>query len=465
MSIISILSTASDYLLYLSCIFILAGCIYITIKLKFIQFRFFPNLFKMLREALANKDQKEDRYTILPHKALFMAMSTTLGISTIFGPIIAIHSGGPGALLGFLFTSFLGSAATYAEVDLSVKHRKKLDSGVIMGGPMQYIKVLLSPAAAKWYALSCLVLMCAWSGAQANQLAAIMNSPLLGDYRIPTIVTGMVVTALILVSLIGGIKRIGALSAKLVPTMFILYVSSSLWIVISNYDRLWDLFRIMFESSISPYALASGAMVGGVMSALRWGIFKGLQATEAGIGTQAIPHSMAETNDPSTQAMLAMLSTYTSGFIAFLSGCVALITNTWQDPTLPLGMSMVAASFEMYFSVFGIVIVTITTLLFGFGTILGNSYNGSQCLSFLTNNRGLRYYYVASGLIIFISSISDVKTVWTVVDLFLVAMVVPHMSTLILYVHSKSKEVLQSVKVSVERAENMALLKEGDRSQ
>ena len=423
----------SDYILFASCLFILAGSIFLTWKTRFAQIRFLPALFRMLRTSFALRKLGETAGTISPHKALFTAMSTTLGISTIVAPVIAIHLGGPGALFGFLLTAFFGSAATYTEVTLSIQHRKKLADGTIMGGPMQYLKAVASPAAAKWYAVCCLILMMAWSGAQANQLVAIFDSPLLGDYRIPTYISGGIVSCLVLLTLMGGIKRIGSFSAKLVPLMFVIYIGSALWIIGCNLDRLGGIFQTMLESAFSPYALANGTFVGGIVSALRWGIFKGIQSTEAGIGTQAIPHAMAETVDPEAQGALAMLSTYSAGIVAFLSGCVALLTNTWQDPTLPLGMSMVAASFQQYFSFFGLAIVAISTLLFGFGTILGNSYNGSQCYSYLMENKKMRIYLVATALMIFVGAVSEVKTIWSVVDLILACMAIPHIGALMIY--------------------------------
>lgn len=435
----SFIQVMTDYVLFPSCLFILLGSIYLTFKMRFVQLRFFPALFGMLKASLSQADVEKDNNTIPPHRALFTAMSTTLGISTMVAPTIAIYLGGPGALLGFILTSLFGSAATYAEVNLCIQHRKKTDSGQIMGGPMQYIKTILSPSIAKWYAICCLVLMTGWSAAQANQLAAILDSPLLGDYRTSIYLTGTVVTGLALITLLGGIKRIGAISAKLVPVMFALYLGACLWIVGSNVDRIGEIFRLMIDSAFAPYAMASGSLVGGLVSALRWGVFKGLQANEAGIGTQAIPHSMAETRDPAMQGALAMLSTYTAGLVAFLSGFVALLTNTWQDPGLPLGISMVAASFEMYFSSFGIVIVALCTLLFGFGTILGNSFNGSQCFGYLSNNKGIIYYFAASALMVFFGAISDVTLVWSLVDLALVGMVVPHMATLVFHTYRESR--------------------------
>ncbi len=164
-----------------------------------------------------------------------------------------------------------------------------------------------------------------------------------------------------------------------------------------------------------------------------------MQVTEAGVGTQTIPHSMAETNDPHAQGMLAMLSTFSAGMIAFLSGLVALITKTWESSELPLGISMVAASFFEYFSYFGIAIVAVSALLFAFGTILGNSYNGSQCYSFLTGRTKLSVYYGVTVVVIFLGTISHVKLVWSIIDLGLVCLVLPHVSALLVYAFKREK--------------------------
>lgn len=435
MEIWDLVTSVIDYVLFASCIFILAGSVYITFKLRFIQLRFFPELFRMLKAQLTETRKEEGSHTISPYKALITAMSTTLGISTIVGPAIALHLGGPGVIIGYLLTSFLGSAATYAEVHLGILHRQRLPSGEIMGGPMQYIKHLISPFAAKWYALGCLLLMVVWSSAQANQLSAIFDSPLLGAFRVPAMISGALIAVVVFLTLIGGIKRIAALSARFVPIMFLLYVSSCLWIILSNYDQLGAIFRMILASAFSPYEMTTGVLVGGVMNALRWGIFKGIQASEAGVGTQSIPHSMAETNDPVSQAMLAMVSTYMSGVVAFLSASVVLITGTWQDPALPIGMSMMAAAFELYFSTFGIVIIALSALLFGFGTILGNNYNGSQCFGYLTNHKNIRYYFLASACMVFVGAVADTKAIWSMIDLVLAFMVIPHMSALILYAY------------------------------
>jgi len=130
----SAITTMADYILFGVCIFILVGSIFISFRTRFVQVRFIPSLFKMLGKSLFHRNHKECQHTIAPHKALFTAMSTTVGISTIVAPVIAISLGGPGALIGFLLTAFFGSAATYTEVNLCIQYRKKLENGIIMGG-------------------------------------------------------------------------------------------------------------------------------------------------------------------------------------------------------------------------------------------------------------------------------------------------------------------------------------------
>ncbi|MES2200522.1 MAG: amino acid carrier protein [Chlamydiota bacterium] len=430
----------TDRVLFVACLFILAGSVYISVKTRFIQIRAIPFLWKTLKNSSRKGATKEGKHTISPLKALFTAMSTTLGISTLVGPVIAIQLGGPGALLGFILTSFLGSAVTYVEVSLGVQYRKKQEDGKVMGGPMQYLQQLFSPKMAKWYAMGCTILMMGWSAAQANQLTSILNSPALGSFQIPVVYSAIGLVVLVMLTLLGGVKRISSFSSKLVPVMFVLYIGSSSWILLSNLDQIGSILNTIFSSVFSPYALASGSLVGGVVGALRWGVFKGIQATEAGVGTQTIPHSLAETSDPRTQGVLAMLSTFSAGGLAFLSGCVALITNTWQDPSQSLGMGMVASSYQQYFSWIGVLIITISALLFGFGTILGNAFNGSQCYEYLMQNKKNRYYFLLTAVMIFLGAMGEVRTVWSMVDIMLAFIAVPHMMALLLAV-KRSPEI------------------------
>lgn len=427
----------TDSVLFIICLFILAGSLYVSFKVKWVQIRSLPLLWRTLKKSFT-ETSRDTKHTLSSTKALFTAMSTTLGISTLVGPVIAIQLGGPGALIGFLLTAFLGSAVTYVEVYLGVKYRTTLSSGKVMGGPMQYLRVLSSPKMAKFYALGCVILMMGWSAAQANQLASILDSPSLGSFRIPSVYSAIALATLCSFVVLGGVKRIGSFSAKLVPVMFLLYIGASLWILALNIDKLGYVIQTIIGSMFSPYSMASGALVGGAVTALRFGIFKGVQTTEAGMGTQTIPHSFAEVRDPREQGVLAMLSTFSAGGLAFLSGCVALITNTWQDSSLPLGISMVMASYEQYFSLFGTIVIAASALLFGFGTILGNMFNGSQCYGYLMENKNSRYYYIAMAVMIFLGAMGEVRVVWSLVDILMAFIVVPHMMILLIQVRKTS---------------------------
>lgn len=437
------ITTITDSCLFIAGLCLLIGSILITLKTRFVQLRVLSSTLKVFFQSFTKGKSKETSHTIPPYKALFMAMTTTAGIGTIVAPVIAIHYGGPGALLGFLVTSFLGSAATYTEVSLCTQHKKKRNDGTISGGPMPYLEYLFSKRAAIWYAACCCLLMVSWSGAQANQLAAIMDSSLLGDFHIPKIATGLAVSTAVIFFLMGGVRRIGDLATKiLLPAHFVLYVGACLWIIFSNLDRLEGVFYEIIRSIAHPYQMATGGLVGGLVSSFRWGVFKGIHVCEGGIGTQTIPHSMAETHDAVEQGALAMLSTYTAGFIAFLSGTVALLTRTWESANLSLGMGMVMKSFQLYFPTFGVLIVAISVCIFGFGTILGNSYNGSHCFRFLTDNKGNRYYLFATGIVVFLGALAEVKIFWAFTDLILAAMALPHMGALLYYTLRKQKEEL-----------------------
>ncbi|MBS0655638.1 MAG: alanine:cation symporter family protein, partial [Verrucomicrobia bacterium] len=237
-------------------------------------------------------------------------------------------------------------------------------------------------------------------------------------FAIPTVVTGAFLAALVLVMLLGGIKRIASFSAMLVPVMFVLYIGVSLWIVLCNIEKIPELLMVIINAAFSPQEMATGAIIGGITQAMRWGIFKGVHSNEAGIGTQTIPHSMATAN-PTEQGVLAMASTYSAGFVALLSGFVALITDTWQASDLSLGIAMVAASYQLYFSTAGIAIVAVCAFLLAIGTVIGNSYNGGHCFQYLTRSRFLGVYYAVCVAVVFVGATSNVTLFWGWCDIFL----------------------------------------------
>ncbi len=294
------LSLLSDIYLMVPGIIIALVSIILSIKTRFIQVRAIPKMLK----GVFGVNGKEGSETIVPRQALFTAMSTTIGTASMASPVLAIRVGGPGALLGFLFATFFGAAANYIEVTLALAYRKRLEDGTIMGGPMQYLQVL-SPRFAWWYAIGALCLLVIWSTAQANIVADLMYT-----FHVPHWATGLVLSVVITYALFGGIKRIGAISEKIVPVMFVMYTAAAGYIILLNITALPAIFGIMLRSVFSRDALVGASVATGFYQAMRWGVIRGFQANEAGIGTATIPHSMAETHNPTPQGILTMASTF-----------------------------------------------------------------------------------------------------------------------------------------------------------
>ncbi|MBD3273491.1 amino acid carrier protein [Candidatus Dependentiae bacterium] len=423
----------SDRILIIPYIIVLLGCIIITIKTKFVQIRMFP---KMLRLFFKKSDKEnKDELKIKSKHALFTAISTSIGIGNIVGPIIAIKLGGPGALLGFIVAVFFGAATIFTEVSLAVEYRTPLKTGGFAGGPMQYLKKAFHPILGKIYAFAVAVLLLAWSTNQANTLADILQS-----YSIPTYLTGIFLATLTLIYLIGGIKKIGEFSSKIVPLMFILFCTISLWIIFSNIGKIPHVLSLIFKTALTKKAL-TGAGIGLL---LRWGIAKGTQASEAGVGTATIPHSMAMVKKPTDQGILAMLSTYSVGFVCLLSGLVVLLTGTWQMD-VPLGINMLAKSFAMYTPYqIGSIVLVICTFLFSLGSIIGNSYNGSQGFLHFTKNRFVNLYYLAMGIIIFFGCIFSVEFVWSFVDFFVIPVAMINIIAVVILLF-KRKDIFSNI--------------------
>lgn len=193
----------------------------------------------------------------------------------------------------------------------------------------------------------------------------------------------------------------------------------------------------MVSEGCSLRAVGSGIMGGGLLYALRWGLLKGIHASEAGIGTAAIPHSMAQVTRPTDQGMLAMVSVWSVCFISTLSGLVVLVSDAWHKPGLGLGINVLIDAFTQHFPTVGPLIIIVSAFLFAFGTILGNSYNGSQCFLYLTGNRHLGVFYSLVGCAIFVGTLIEAPLLWTVVDFFIIPVAVPHIGAIVILAFRK----------------------------
>lgn len=419
---------------FATCLFILFGAIILSIKTKFIQFRAIPKMIKIIFERKKNTGCNKN--TISMKKALLTAMSSSIGIGNIVSPIIAIKLGGPGAILGFLLATIFGSAATYAEVTFALKNRSRKKNGSINGGAMPYIKKALSEKWAKIYAGSALIVLIVWASNQANAL-----SDLLQAHHIPKYLTGILLAISVSYILLGGIKRVGEISAKLVPTMLILYLSAISWIIFNNIGNIGVAMNLIFKSAFTPKAIFGAGTAYGIHTALRWGLAKGFFSNISGLGMATIPHSMSTTNNPVDQGIISMAAVYMNGIICFLTGLAVLLTQGWLDSNSGIGINVLAKIFTNYFSSIGMIIIAFSAFLFSFGTIIGEGFMGSHCFTYNFKQKHLKYYNIIMAILIFLGSISDVKFLAQITDIFLLPLALPNIISIIILSFKQEKEI------------------------
>ncbi len=306
---------------------------YLTLRLGFVQV---TRLRHGAAVATGQYDDPDDEGDVTHFQALSTALSATVGIGNIAGVALAIHWGGPGALFWMWVTAFLGMATKYSEVTLAQKYRvterEGLKSGTVSGGPMYYIERGLGPRW-KWMAVFFAFVLgisafVTGNAAQANTVADAMEA----QFSIPTWVTGLVTASLIAAVVLGGIKRIGRVTAVLAPMMAVVYVTAALVVLIFNAGDVFPTFGLIFREAFNPTAGVAGTGVGAFLVTLMWGVRRGLFSNEAGQGSAPIAHSAAKTNEPVSEGVVALLEPFIDTLvICTLTGLLVIMTGVWND--------------------------------------------------------------------------------------------------------------------------------------
>jgi AGCS family alanine or glycine:cation symporter len=303
--------------------------IFITIRLGFIQLRRFKHGLKVVTGFY---DSPKDVGDVNHFQALSTALSATVGIGNIAGVAIAIHYGGPGALFWMWVTALLGMAVKYSECTLAVHYRTKNADGSVSGGPMYYIERGLGKNW-KWLAIIFAVaaVICSFLTGNAVQANTVADT-VFTTFNIPNAVTGLITAAIVGIVIIGGIKRIGMVTARLTPLMAILYVFGALIILLMNYDQILPTLGLIVTSALSPEAGAYGVGSGAIMTTLVWGIKRGLFSNEAGQGSAPIAHAAAKTDEPVREGVVALLEPFIDTLvICTMTGLVICITGVWDS--------------------------------------------------------------------------------------------------------------------------------------
>lgn len=303
--------------------------IFITLRLGFVQIRRFTHGVKSVMGIYDNPDDTGD---VNHFQALTTALSATVGIGNIAGVAIAIHYGGPGALFWMWVTAFFGMAIKYTECTLAVEYRVKNKDGSVSGGPMYYIEKGLGENW-KWLAIffAAMAVICSFltgNAVQANTVADTMYS----TFQIPSWVSGIVTATFVGIVIVGGIKRIGQVTARLMPLMAIIYVLGALIILTLNAGDVIPAFGTIFTSAFTPEAGMFGVGSGLFLTTLVWGIKRGLFSNEAGQGSAPIAHGAAKTEEPVREGVVALLEPFIDTLVVCtMTGLVIVATGVWEE--------------------------------------------------------------------------------------------------------------------------------------
>lgn len=399
---------------------------FLTIGLKAMPWRHLLAGFQLLWQGRTSKEKGD----ITPFQALMTALAATIGTGNIAGVATAIFLGGPGAVFWMWITALLGMATKYSEALLAVKYREVDERGRYVGGPMYYIKNGLGDGW-KWLGIAfALFGMIAAFGignmVQANSVADAMNSA----FEIPDWITGGVMMILTAIVILGGIKRIGVVAAKLVPFMALAYIAGALWIILANLADVPAALGSIISDAFTGTAATGGFAGAAVWAAIRFGVARGIFSNEAGLGSAPIAHAAARTNDPVQQGMIGMLGTFIDTIIVCtMTALVIILTGVWSSGENGAALSMLA--FNTGLPGIGGMVVTFGLAVFAFTTVLGWSYYGERCAEFLFGIRVILPYRLLWLVAIIIGALGKLEIIWLLADVLNGLMAIPNLIALV----------------------------------
>jgi AGCS family alanine or glycine:cation symporter len=411
---------------------LLAIGLWLSIRTGFIQFRRLGMASKLILSGFMGKSKKSKDGDVSPFAALTTALAATVGNGNIGGVATALVVGGPGSIFWMWICGFLGMATKYSEALLGVKYREHYADGAIAGGPMYYIKNGIRSRRFGGF-LAAAFAVCGTFAAlfgtgnmmQANQMTLALNSEL----GIPKIVTAIVITSLTALVIIGGIKRIGAVTEKIVPTMILLYFGTGMIILIMNIRVLPAAFGLIFQNAFTPTAAAGGFLGASVRQAMQMGVRRGLLSNEAGLGSAPIAHAAAQTPTPVHQGLIGLGEVFIDTIlVCSLSALINLTSGLWTSGLN--GSALTAASFSKNIPMAGGIIVAISSFLFGYSTLIGWCYYGEQCVRYLFGNCSTMPYRLIFTALVFIGALVSLELVFYVGDIANAFMALPNLIAL-----------------------------------
>lgn len=415
--------------------------IWLTIRLGLLQVFRLPLALKLIFSS--KNDGSGD---VSSFAALCTALAATVGTGNIVGVATAIKAGGPGALFWMWVAAFFGMATKYAEALLAVKYRSVDANGQMSGGPMYYIENGLGT---KYKPLAIMfassgILVAFFGIGTFPQVNAIVSSFEL-SFGLPVAVTAGIITFLVALVTIGGIKRISSVATKIVPVMAIFYVVICGATLFVYAKHLPEAVSLIINSAFSGTAAAGGFLGATVMLAMRNGVARGVFSNESGLGSAPIAAAAAKTNWPAKQGLISMTGTFIDTIIiCTMTGLALVVTGAWSGDAK--GAAMTQEAIGAAFPIFGPHILTVGLALFAFTTILGWNYYGERCCEYLFGVKGIMPYRLVFIVLVAGGAFIKLEAIWLIADIVNGLMALPNLIALLLLsgvVVSETKRFMQ----------------------
>ena len=411
--------------------------LYLSIRTRFLQIRKFPYAMKVTLGRMMKKKEASDG-ALTPFQAVCTALAATVGTGNVAGVAGAIAIGGPGAVFWMWVSALLGMCTKFAEVTLAVHFRETNAQGDLVGGPMYYIKNGLDK---KWHflaylfaAFGVLAVFGTGNATQVNTITTAIDSALSSFNILPAdavklvnLIIGVALAIIIALILIGGIKRIGNVTSKLVPFMAIMYIVLALGVIFFHIKAVPAVFASIIEGAFHP-ASVTGGVVGSFFMSMKKGVSRGIFSNEAGLGTGSIAHACADTKKPVKQGFFGIFEVFVDTIIictmtALVILCSGVPVNYGEAAGAELTISGFTAVYGNWVSIF----TAVAMCCFAFSTIIGWGLYGTRCIEFLLGSRSNKPFMVLYSLTAIVGATMNLGLMWSIAETFNGLMVIPNL--------------------------------------
>lgn len=411
--------------------------LYLSVRTRFLQIRKFGYAIQTTIGRMFRKKEASDG-ALTPFQAVCTALAATVGTGNIAGVAGAIAIGGPGAVFWMWISAILGMCTKFFEVTLAVHFRERNAEGDLVGGPMYYIKNGLGKNW-RWLAylfagFGVLTVFGTGNATQVNTITTAIDSALLNYHVISTDtvpvmnwIIGIAITFLVGLILLGGVKRIGQVTERLVPFMAVLYIVLALGVVVFHFQNIPAVFASIFEGAFHPSAV-TGGVIGSFFLSMKKGVSRGIFSNEAGLGTGSIAHACADTRKPVKQGLFGIFEVFADTIvICTLTALVILCSGVSVPYGEAAGAELTIAGFTATYGNWVSIFTAVAMCCFAFSTILGWGLYGARCIEFLFNAKVIKPFMVAYSLVAILGATVELGLLWSIAETFNGLMAIPNL--------------------------------------